>query len=176
MKKDLRQKLKKVKLLLMDVDGVLTNAQIVYDDQGKEIKFFHVHDGFGIVLLRKSGVKTAILTARYSKAVDVRAKDLNIDKVIQEANPKLPSYKKILNKFKLKDEEVCFVADDLTDLSVFLRVGVSIAVPHAVSEIKRKADYITKHEGGKGAIREVVEMILTAQGKWKNLVESFQIS
>lgn len=157
----------------MDVDGVLTQGQIVYDHAGNEIKFFHVHDGFGIVLLRKAGFKTAILTARFAQAVAVRGKDLQIDKIIQDAHPKTAEYKKLLKEFKMKDEQVCFIADDLPDLGVFTKVGLAVAVPNAVIEIKKRAHYITKKNGGCGAVREVIELILKAQGKWETIVKTY---
>jgi len=170
----LTHRLKKIKLLLLDVDGVLTQGQIVYDHEGKEIKFFHVHDGFAMVLFQKCGFKTAILTARYSQAVQARAEDLKVDKIIQNAFPKLKAYKELLEELGLKDEEVCFVADDLPDLAVFKRVGAAVAVPAAVKDIKEKAHYVTKKQGGEGAVREVIEMILKAQGKWNPVLESFR--
>ncbi len=167
MRSSLRDKFKKIKLLILDVDGVMTNGDIVLDGQGKEIKIFNVQDGFGIVLLKRAGYQTAILSARSSQAVAARAKDLKIDKVRQDAYPKIDAYKELLKELKLKDEQACFIGDDLPDIEVLREVGVSITVPNAVSEVKQIVDYITKHEGGQGAVREVVELILKAQGKWQ---------
>lgn len=172
MKKDLENKLKKIKLLILDVDGILTNGEIILDHDGNEIKIFNVQDGFGIVLLRQCGIKCAIITARYSKAVDARAKDLKIDKVYQDAKPKTIAYERLLKLMKLKDEEACFMGDDLTDLSVLKRVGLSVSVPNGVGEVKRLVDYVTSNEGGKGAVREMVELILKAQNKWKNIISA----
>ena len=105
-------------MLLLDVDGILTGGQIVLDHQGEEIKFFHVQDGFAMVLIRKQGIKTALLSARTSKAVAARAEDLKVDRVIQNAYPKLSAYQKLIKELKLKDEDVCFMGDDLPDLGV----------------------------------------------------------
>ena len=176
MKKDLAAKFKKIKLLLLDVDGVLTSGEIVYDHQGHEIKVFNVQDGFGLVMLRNNGIKTAICTARSCQAVQARAEDLKIDMIVQDALPKSKAYEKIIAALKVDEREVCFIADDLTDLNVFTRVGIAVAVPNAVEEIKKEADLITNHEGGKGAVREVVELILKAQGKWQGLVDSLRLS
>jgi len=176
LKKDLSAKFKKIKLLLLDVDGVLTNGEIIYDHEGHEIKVFNVQDGFGLVMARNNGIKTAICSARFCQAVQARAEDLKIDVIVQDAQPKSKAYERITAQLNVKDDEVCFIADDLTDLNVFKRVGMAVAVPNAVAEIKKEADLITKQEGGKGAVREVVEHILKAQGKWQSLVKSFRSS
>ena len=167
----MKQKIKKIKLLILDVDGVLTDGKIIVDTEGREIKVFDVQDGYGIVFFQKAGFKTAILTARNSKAVTVRAKDLKIHKVYQGAYPKIDGYKKLLKHFKVKDDEACFVADDLTDLAVLKKVGFAVAVANATPEVKRVADYVTKKQGGAGAAREVIELILKSQGKWKSVLE-----
>ena len=122
MNKALKTKLNKIKLLIMDVDGVLTDGKIVVDAQGKELKFFDVQDGFGLVLLRQAGVKTAILSARSSPAVTARAQDLKIDKICQDAYPKTIVYENLIQELGYRDEQVCFVGDDLPDLPVFKRV------------------------------------------------------
>lgn len=166
----LNARLKKIKLLVMDVDGVLTDGKIVVDARGKELKFFDVQDGFGLVLLRQAGIKTAILSARSSPAVAARAEDLKIDKICQDAYPKSDVYARLIREFGLMDEKVCFVADDLPDLAVLKRVGLAVAVSNAVAEVKKAAHYITACRGGDGAVREVVELILKAQGKWKNIL------
>lgn len=170
MNRALNVKLKKIRLLVMDVDGVLTDGKIVVDARGKELKFFDVQDGFGLVLLRQAGIKTAILSARSSPAVTARAQDLKIDKICQDAYPKTIVYEKLIQEFGYRDEQVCFVGDDLPDLPVLKRVGVAVAVPNAVDELKKVSDYVTTRRGGDGAVREVVELILNAQGKWKDIV------
>ena len=173
MKKDLNKKLKKIKLIIFDVDGVLTDGQIVLDHEGNEIKKFDVQDGFGIVLLRKSGIRTAIISARSSSAVAARAEDLKIDKIYQDAHPKIEAYRQLLREFRLKDDEVCFIGDDLPDLAVIRQAGLGVAVNNAVKEVKGAADYVTRNSGGRGAIREVIEMILKGQGKWNGILKIF---
>ena len=166
----LKTKLQKIKLLVMDVDGVLTDGRIVVDAQGKELKFFDVHDGFGLVLLRQAGIKTAILSARSSPAVTARAEDLKIDKIYQDAYPKTSAYERLIRELNCRDEQVCFMGDDLPDLPVLKRVGLAVAVSNAAGELKKIADHVTTRRGGAGAVREVVELILNAQGKWRNIV------
>lgn len=170
MKTALRSKIRKIKLLIMDVDGVLTDGRIVIDARGEEIKFFDVQDGFGIVLLREAGVKTAILSARSCAAVTARAQDLKIDKICQDAYPKAGVYDRLIRELGVQDKEVCFIADDLPDLAVFKRVGLAVAVANAAAEIKKEADYVTGCRGGNGAVREVIELILKTQGKWAHIV------
>jgi len=172
MKKEMKDKLKKIKLLILDVDGILTNGEIIVDDKGTEMKIFDVQDGFGVVLLLRAGLECSIITARFSKAVEYRAKDLGIKKIYQNARPKTKPYEMLLKDLNLKESEVCFMGDDLADLAVLKRVGLAITVPNAVKEIKECADYITDNEGGNGAVREVAEMILKAQSKWKSIVDA----
>ncbi|HQP09931.1 MAG TPA: HAD hydrolase family protein [Candidatus Omnitrophota bacterium] len=173
MNKKIAEKIKKIKLLILDVDGILTNGEIILDEKGREIKIFDVQDGFGIVLFQRAGFKTAILSAKSAPAVTARAKDLKIGKVCQNASPKIVAYKKILRHFKLTDAQACFMADDLTDMEVLRKVGLSVTVPNAVNEVKRIADYMTKREGGRGAVREVVELILKAQNKWAGILKAY---
>lgn len=172
MKASLKEKIKKVKLLILDVDGVLTQGDIVLDEKGKEIKTFNVQDGFGIVLFQSAGYKTAILSARATGAVKARAKDLKINKVCQDSYPKIKAYKQLLCEFKLKDAQVCFIGDDLPDIEVLQKVGFSVTVPNAVSEVKKKVDYITKRKGGHGAVRETIELILKTQRKWSGILRA----
>lgn len=173
MNASLLKKLKNIKLLILDVDGILTSGEIVVDERGKETKVFNVQDGFGVVLLRRAGFKTAILSARSAPCVTYRAKDLGFTKVVQNAQPKIKAYKKLIKQLKVKDSEVCFLGDDLPDLEVLKKVGLSVSVPNGRIEVKRQVDYVTKHEGGKGAVREIVEMILIAQGKWADILKKY---
>ncbi len=158
--------LKKIKLVAMDVDGVLTDGRIIIDSNGVETKNFDVQDGFGIVFLKKCGIKTAIISARASGVIAHRAKDLKIDKVYAGVYPKLSVYESMLKEFNVLDEEVCFIGDDVADLNVMRRCGVAMAVANAVLEVKQIADYVTVRQGGRGAVREAVELILRAQGQW----------
>ncbi len=172
MKTNLNAIINKIKVVVFDVDGVLTNGKIVLDSKGEELKFFDVKDGFGISLLRKAGIKTAILTARYAPAVEARAKDLKIDKAYQDVYPKLEGFYQLLKDFNVKPQEVCFVGDDLPDVCVLREVGFAVAVNDAVLEAKKEADYITKKNGGAGAVRETIELILKTQNKLKELTEA----
>jgi 3-deoxy-D-manno-octulosonate 8-phosphate phosphatase (KDO 8-P phosphatase) len=162
----MKARLKKVKLLIMDVDGVLTDGRIIVDDDGRETKFFNVQDGFGIVAFRRAGFRTAILSARASKVVGHRARDLGIDRVCLDAFPKIDAYEKILKDFKLKDENVCFIGDDWPDVEVLGRVGFAVSVPNGTKEARQAAHHITRKKGGGGAVREVIELIMRAQSCW----------
>jgi len=174
MNRKIKEKAKKIKFLILDVDGVLTDGKIIYDSEGKEMKFFNVLDGLGIVLLKRAGIKTAIITAKTSKVVMRRSKDMQVFTVYQNVAKKDEAYKKILKKFNLTNEQVCFVGDELIDLPVLTMVGFSVAVANAVPEVKEVADYITKRSGGEGAVREVVELILKSQNKWNKIVKTYQ--
>lgn len=162
----MKEHLRKIKVVAMDVDGVLTDGRIIVDSNGIETKNFDVQDGFGIVFLKKCGIKTAIISARESGITTYRAKDLKVDKAYVGVYPKLSAYENMLEEFKVIDEEVCFIGDDLADLVVMRRCGIAAAVANAVFEIKQAADYVTDRHGGHGAVREVIEMILQAQGHW----------
>ncbi len=168
----IEQKAKKIKLFISDVDGVLTEGRIVYDNYGDELKFFNVQDGFGMVLLRKAGIKTAIITAKKTKAVERRARDMRINALYSE-HKKLKAYGKLLKKFRLKDDEVCFIGDDILDLPIIKKVGLAVAPPNAVDDIRNRVHYVTGKEGGKGAVREVIEIILKSQGIWDKTVNSY---
>ncbi|MFZ5801115.1 MAG: KdsC family phosphatase [Candidatus Omnitrophota bacterium] len=169
----LRERLKRIKLLIMDVDGVLTDGKIVFDDQGGELKFFDVQDGLGVVLIKRVGVKTAIITAKGSKVVERRAADMQVDHLYQDAEDKTIAFRHLLEESKLKAEDACFIADELIDLPVIKLAGLAVAVKNAAPEVKRYAHYITKRNGGQGAVREVIEMILKAQGEWRRATEKY---
>ncbi len=160
-------RLKRIKVLAMDVDGVLTDGRIVYDANGQELKFFDVQDGCGINRLRKAGLRTAVISARSCPAVKARTKDLKIDAVYLDVYPKMSAYEAMLKKFNVTDAEVCFIGDDLPDVAILKRVGLAAAPVNACAEVKAEADFITVKSGGRGAVRELVEKILKAQGKWK---------
>jgi 3-deoxy-D-manno-octulosonate 8-phosphate phosphatase (KDO 8-P phosphatase) len=174
MNKALQKRIQKIKLLICDVDGVLTNGDIIVDQEGRETKTFDVQDGYGIVLLKKLGYFTAILSARFSHAVEFRGKDLKVDKICQNAYPKTPVYEQILKELNLKDEQACFIADDLPDMGVLKRVGLAVAVNNAHPEVKKNAHYITKKSGGRGAVRETIELILQAKGEWTSVLKNLQ--
>ncbi len=168
----IEERLKKIKVVVMDVDGVLTDGKIIVDSNGVESKNFDVQDGLGIVYLKKCGIKTAIISARLSEVVKFRANDLSIDQVFVGVYPKIGAYEEMRKNFGVSDEEICFIGDDVVDLSVLKRVGLAVAVDNAVFEVKRAAHYVTKRSGGNGAVREVIELILKAKGLWtKELYE-----
>jgi 3-deoxy-D-manno-octulosonate 8-phosphate phosphatase (KDO 8-P phosphatase) len=158
--------LKKIKVIAMDVDGVMTDGRIIYDGDGKELKLFDAHDGYGIARARQQGVKIAIISARSSVAVKSRAKDLKFDRVYLDAHPKIDAYEKMLKVFKVKDEEVCFIGDDMPDRDILKRVGFAAAPANAASDIKKLAHYVAVKKGGRGAVREIIEKILKAKGLW----------
>lgn len=167
------EKAKKIKLLLLDVDGVMTDGRIFLDSQGNELKAFHTLDGQGIKLLQKAGIITAIVSGRISKVVSLRAEELDMTEVYQGVSKKKEVYDHLLQKFHLKDAEVAFIGDDLADLPVLKRVGLSITVADASDEVKGVVDFITKKGGGKGGVREVTDLLLKAQGKWAELTKFY---
>ena len=170
----INKKAKKIKLLIMDVDGVLTDGRIIYTNSGDELKFFDVSDGMGLSLFSRAGLKTAVLTAKKSRIVAKRAKILHIDKAYQNAYRKAEILEKILSDFKVSRLEVCFIGDDLVDLPVLKKVGLAVAVSNAVPEVLEAAHYVTAKGGGRGAVREVIEIILKAQGKWQELMKRYE--
>ena len=165
--------IKNIKLVILDVDGVLTDGRIVYDDAGRELKFFDVTDGFGVTLLHRAGFKLALLSAKASPMLKRRAKDMHIDKVYLDAINKLEIFPKILKDFKVKPQEICFIGDDLIDLPIIKRVGFGVAVKDACAEVKNRARYITKKQGGRGAVREVAEILLKGSGKWTLVTQKY---
>lgn len=168
-------KAKKIKLLLLDVDGVLTDGRIIYDSGGRDSKFFDVHDGLGVYVLHKSGIKTVLITAKSSKAISPRAKDMRVAEVFADIFPKTAVLEKILKKYSVTLDEVCFVGDDLVDLSLMRKVGLPVAVANGASEIKEAASFVTSHSGGRGAVREVAELILKSQGKWEDILKFYGV-
>ena len=171
--KKIKEKAKNIELLIMDVDGVLTPGNMVYADSGEQVKLFNVQDGFGLMLLKKAGLKSAIVTAGSSGAVDKRAETLKIDKVYQSAMDKGIAYDTLKKEFSLSDEQICFIGDDLIDLPILKRVGFSCCVANGHKDIFRYADYITKLTGGKGAVREVIDIILKSKGLWDRVTENY---
>ena len=167
-------KIEDIKVLALDVDGVLTDGRMILGSAGLNIKFFDVHDGLGIILWKRAGLKSAIITANKSSIVDVRADRLKIDKVYQGAMDKLEAYNNLKTFFGVSDHEVCFIGDDILDLPVLSRVGFSCAVSNAVEDVTSSVDYVTTKKGGRGAVREVIDFILKKQGKWEDLLEPYR--
>ncbi len=161
----LTTKLKKIKAVLLDVDGVLTDGAIIYGADGIELKIFDSQDGFGIVNAIKQGIRVGIITARKSGVVERRAADLGIVDLYQGSIDKLTPYEKVKKTYLLGDAEVAYIGDDLLDLPLLQRVGFSAAPANAVRDVKMKVDYVAKASGGHGAVREVMDVILKAQKK-----------
>jgi 3-deoxy-D-manno-octulosonate 8-phosphate phosphatase (KDO 8-P phosphatase) len=170
---DWKKRAKFIRLLLLDVDGVLTDGRIVYDGAGRELKFFNIKDGHGIKLLQRAGLEVGILSGRRSPAVRLRAKELGIRLLKQKVLDKGKALEAILRKKRFRAEQICFVGDDLVDLPVLARVGLAVAVTDSVEDVKANAHYITHRPGGKGAVREVCDLILKAQGKWKAATQKY---
>jgi len=170
----MRSKIIKIKWILMDVDGVMTDGSISYTSAGQEIKTFNVQDGAGIVLARKAGLKTGIITGRESEMVKRRVQDLKYDYFKEGVKQKLSVYLDFLNEYQVTDEQVCFIGDDFPDLGILQRVGLSVAPANARDEVKAVCDYVTITPGGSGAVREVMDKILKGQEKLFSLVEEFK--
>lgn len=170
--KALASKLSRVKLFLCDVDGILTNATVFIGD-GREFKEFHIRDGLGLRLLQRSGVKVGWVSNRPSTATQQRADELKIDFLFQAQGSKVAAVEGILKQAGFDWDEVCYMGDDIVDLRALKRAGVAVGVPSAIDEVKNLADYVTKAEGGQGAVREVVGLILKAQNKWQRLVTEY---
>jgi 3-deoxy-D-manno-octulosonate 8-phosphate phosphatase (KDO 8-P phosphatase) len=160
-----KSKAKKIKLLLLDVDGVLTDGRIILDNRGNELKAFHVRDGSGIKMAQRAGIVVGIITGRRAKVVAIRARELDIKEVHQGAHNKIAVYDAILSKYGFKDDEVAYLGDDTIDLDIFKRTGLAAAVADADQSVRPHVDLITKTEGGKGAVRELINLILKSQGK-----------
>ena len=163
-------KFKNIKLILFDVDGVFTDGSIIYNEIGKEIKVFNVKDGLGIRLLMKADIQVGIVTGRSSEALRHRCNNLGISLVYQGVRDKGALLDKIVETTGIYPEEIAFVGDDLPDLPIMRKVGLSIAVADAHEIVIEKADMVTRAKGGAGAVREVSEKILKSQGHWNNLV------
>jgi 3-deoxy-D-manno-octulosonate 8-phosphate phosphatase (KDO 8-P phosphatase) len=166
----LLRKLKRIKLLGMDVDGVLTTGEIVLLDDGGELKAFDAKDGVGLRLASLAGLKTAWVTARHSECVRRRAEEIGVDYVLMGRFNKLPMFEEVLHSEGISYDEAAFIGDDVQDIPLIKRCGFGVAVADAHEEVKRFADYVTKRPGGKGAVREVVELILKARGIWDEVV------
>jgi len=160
------ERARRIKLIIFDVDGVLTDGSLFFGDDGEEYKAFNSRDGHGIKMLRASGVDAAILTGRTSQVVAHRARNLGIARIIQGSEDKLASYQHLLAEVGLSPEETAFMGDDVVDLPVMRRCGLAVTVPEASEDVRRRAHLITGLAGGHGAAREACEFIMRAQGTW----------
>ena len=170
---DALERAKRVKLIIFDVDGVLTDGSLNIGAHGEVFKRFHSRDGFGITLAHSCGLKSAIITGRTTDITTHRAAELKISAVLQGQMNKRAAYKKIKSQFGLTDDEICYVADDVIDLPVFVQVGFRAAVADASPEVVERAHFVSDNVGGHGAARQVVEFILKAQGLWQAIIERY---
>jgi 3-deoxy-D-manno-octulosonate 8-phosphate phosphatase (KDO 8-P phosphatase) len=167
--------LKQIKLLAMDVDGVLTDGSITVGPDGSEFKTFSLLDGHGIRMWRRAGLKTALISGRESAVTKQRADEMEIDFLYQPCQQKLDGFEKLLSDSQLEPKNIAYIGDDVLDIPLMKRAGFGIAVANAVDELKNHAHYVTSRPGGKGAVREVVEYILKNTGRWAELMERYLV-
>lgn len=171
--KEILAKAAQIKLLICDVDGVLSDGKVYFSNQGDEIKNFNIKDGLGIKLLQKSGIAVAIITGRQSEIVAHRAKELGIQHVYQGHTDKIAAFSEIIQSLNLKPEQVAHIGDDLPDLALMQRAGLGICVADAYSFVQQHADWVTANKGGEGAVRDVADLLLVAQQKLNNLLNGY---
>jgi len=171
----MNERLMAIQLLLLDVDGVMTDGGIIYDGNGLETKIFNVKDGHGIKMLQRAGIEVGIITGRSSAVVDVRAQELGIELVYQGALRKLESYEDVKLKTGLIDSQIAYMGDDIIDVPVMRRVGFAAAPQDALAEAKRAAHYIASCNGGRGAVREVCDLILKGRGAWDEVTARYEL-
>lgn len=175
MKSEMQEKIKKVKILLLDVDGILTDGSVHIFGDDTELYSFDVQDGYGIKLWRRAGFKVGFITGRHSDAVANRAKKLGVDYLFRSASDKVAIAQKILKDEGLDMSEVAYMGDDLQDLALLKVAGFSASVPNGRDEVQSAVDYITKRHGGSGAVREVIELVLKEKGLWENIISQERI-
>ncbi|HZE71763.1 MAG TPA: HAD hydrolase family protein [Pyrinomonadaceae bacterium] len=173
MENSIERRASRIKLLLMDCDGVLTDGRLLLLENGDEQKWFSARDGLGLELWRRAGLKSGIISGRNSKAVERRARELKMDFVRQGSEDKIAKFDELLRLAGVGDEQVAFIGDDLNDIPLMRRSELAIAVADAAPEAQQAAHYITSARGGYGAVREAVELILRAQGYWSDLLEKY---
>jgi 3-deoxy-D-manno-octulosonate 8-phosphate phosphatase (KDO 8-P phosphatase) len=169
----IQDRARQIKLLLMDCDGVLTDGRIWLFDNGEEQKGFHTRDGLGLELWHRAGLKSGIISGRNSAAVERRAQGLGMSYVVQGVKEKVQAFTETVTKAGVTNDEVAFIGDDLNDIPLMLRSGFGVAVADAAAEVRERAHYVTKVSGGQGAVREVIELILKAQDRWKDLTAHY---
>ena len=172
-RKELTRIAKNIRLLILDVDGVLTDGSIILDNKDNEFKVFHVRDGHGIKMLIRAGIYVAIITGRYSKVVERRAHELGITEVYQKSHDKRIAYRQLVEKYSIDEKEVAYIGDDIVDIPLLKRSGFPVVVADADDEVKAVAAMITKNRGGKGAVREICDFLLKAKGLWENIIDEY---
>lgn len=160
----LKEKLARIELLVLDVDGVLTDNTVILGPDGFEMKKFNIADGFGIYLAMRHGLKVAFISGRYSVATEVRARELGVTDLYQQPKAKIIAYRELAKKYQLEDDQIAFVGNDLVDLEAMETAGLAIAVPDSPRSVIGISDYITRNKGGQGAVREIIDLILDARG------------
>jgi len=162
-----------IRLVILDVDGVLTDGSIILDNEGNEIKSFHVRDGHGMKMLMRAGIHVALITGRYSKVVERRSRELGITEVFQKCYDKKKAYRQLAKKYSLDDREVAYIGDDIVDIPLLLSVGLPVVVADADDNVKSRALMVTEKGGGRGAVREVSDFILKAKGLWQAILDGY---
>jgi 3-deoxy-D-manno-octulosonate 8-phosphate phosphatase (KDO 8-P phosphatase) len=167
------EKAKPIKLLILDVDGILSTGALYYDKTGETFKPFHVHDGLGIKLLQRAGIEVAIISAKKSDALVMRLKDLKLEHTYLGYEDKLPAYNELKSKLGLTDQQIAYMGDDLPDLPLLKRAGFAATAANGTEIVKQHVDFTATHKGGKGAVRELCELLLKAQNMYDSVVESY---
>jgi 3-deoxy-D-manno-octulosonate 8-phosphate phosphatase (KDO 8-P phosphatase) len=175
MDEETKKKIQKVRLLMLDVDGVLTDGRIIMNDAGQESKHFDVKDGHGLKLIMRYGIDVLLVTGRSSSVVTHRANDLGIREVFQGILNKKEFFQQFIQERGLNPEEIAYIGDDVVDIPLLKRSGFAVAVKDAVAEVKNIADFITENPGGRGAVREVCDLILRVQGKWGEVALRYEL-
>ena len=173
-KKKLLEIAKNIRFVILDVDGVLTDGSIILDNKGNEIKSFHVRDGHGIKMLIRAGIHVALITGRSSKVVERRARELGITEVFQKCFDKRKAYEQLAEKYSLDDHEVAYVGDDIVDIPLLQKIGLPVVVADADDDVKASALMVTGNGGGRGAAREVCDLILKAKGLWQAIIDGYR--
>jgi len=163
------EKAKQIRMLILDVDGVLTDGGIIVDSDGRETKVFNVYDGAGIELAHRAGLLTAIISGRYSAPVEHRARELKINEVYQGVADKVVVYNQLLSKYGITSEQTAYIGDDIFDIPLLKQAGLSFSPANGRQEVMNVVDFVTQANGGRGAVREAIEIILKAQGKWEEI-------
>ncbi|MBY0523303.1 MAG: HAD hydrolase family protein [Gemmataceae bacterium] len=174
MSSSLAERCRTIELLVLDVDGVLTDGRIVYADNQVEVKAFHVRDGSGLKIWQQVGKRSAIITGRRSPVVDVRAAEIGIERVIQGAADKRAAYRDVLAGTGLRPEQVCCIGDDVPDLPLLRNCGLAAAPADACADVRAEVHYVARTPGGQGAVREIIELVLQCQGHWQTVVERYR--
>ena len=174
---EIEARARRIQLLLLDCDGVLTDGSVIYTTKGNHAaeltKVFHIHDGQGLRSAKQAGLKLGLISGRASRALELRARELSFDYLYQNAADKFLVYQQLRQKEQLLDEQIAYIGDDLPDLALMLHAGLGIAVADAATDVLQRAHYITSKLGGRGAVREAIELILKAQGRWEAAIRGF---